>query len=56
MTLESHYLLIRLLRPGPGQRLLLLVTLARPHANMAMAHREIRDFSKALCREHDWVA
>ena len=56
VTLESHYLLIRLLRPGPGQRLLLLVTLARPHANMAMAHREIRDFSKALCREHDWVA
>jgi hypothetical protein len=56
VTLQSHYLLIRLLRPGPGQRLLLLVTLTRPHANMAMAHREIRDFSKALCREHDWVA
>jgi hypothetical protein len=56
VTLQSHYLLIRLLRPGPGQRLLLLVTLARPHANMAMAHREIRDFSKALVREHDWVA
>ena len=56
VTLDSHYLLIRLLRSGPGQRLLLLVTLARPDANMAMAHREIRDFSKALCREHDWVA
>jgi hypothetical protein len=56
VTLESHYLLIRLLRPGPGQRLLLLVTLARPHANMAMAHREIRDFSRALGRDHDWVA
>jgi hypothetical protein len=56
VTLQSHYLLIRLLRPGPGQRVLLLVTLARPHANMAMAHREIRDFSKALCRQHDWVA
>jgi hypothetical protein len=56
VTLQSHYLLIRLLRTAPGQRVLLLVTLARPHANMAMAHREIRDFSKALCREHDWVA
>jgi hypothetical protein len=56
VTLQSHYLLIRLLRPAPGQRVLLLVTLARPHANMAMAHREIRDFSRALVREHDWVA
>lgn len=56
VTLQSHYLLIRLVRPGPGQRLLLLVTLDRPLANLAMAHREIRDFSKALCREHDWVA
>lgn len=56
VTLQSHYLLIRLLRAGPGQRLLLLVTLERPHANMAMAHREIRDFSRALCRENDWVA
>lgn len=56
VTLNSHYLLIRLLRPGPGRRLLLLVTLARPQANLAMAHREIRDFSTALGREHDWVA
>jgi len=56
VTLQGHYLLIRLVRPGPGQRLLLLVTLDRPLANLAMAHREIREFSKALCREHDWVA
>ncbi len=56
VTLDSHYLLIRLFRPGPGRRLLLLVTLTRPLANLAMAHREIRDFSTALCREHDWVA
>jgi len=56
VTLQGHYLLIRLVRPRPGQRLLLLVTLDRPLANLAMAHREIREFSKALCREHDWVA
>ena len=56
VTLHSHYLLIRLFRSAPGQRLLLLVTLERPQANLAMAHREIRDFSTALCREHDWVA
>jgi len=56
VTLHSHYLLIRLLRSGPGRRILLLVTLERPQANLAMAHREVRDFSTALCREHDWVA
>ncbi len=56
VTMNSHYFLIRMLRTGPGRRLLLLVTLERPQANLAMAHREIRDFSTALCREHDWVA
>lgn len=37
------------------------MTLARPHANMAMAHREIRDFSigmlfaqaRAVMKEYD---
>ncbi|MGA2826571.1 MAG: hypothetical protein ABSF03_10655 [Streptosporangiaceae bacterium] len=56
VTLNSHYHLIRLFRPGPGRRLLLLVTLERPQANLAMAHREIRDFSASLCGEQDWVA
>jgi hypothetical protein len=56
VTLDSHYHLIRLLRPGPGRVLLLLVTLERPQANLAMAHREIRDFSASLRRKHDGVA
>jgi len=56
VTLNSHYHLIRLFRPAPGRRLLLLVTLERPQANLAMAHREIRDFINRLHREQDWVA
>jgi hypothetical protein len=56
VTLNSHYHLIRLFRPGPRRLLLLLVTLERPQANLAMAHREIRDFISRLRREQDWVA
>lgn len=56
VTLDSHYHLIRLFRPGPARRLLLLVTPERPQANLAMAHREIRDFSASFCGEQDWVA
>jgi hypothetical protein len=56
VTLDSHYHLIRLLRPGPGRVLLLLVTLDRPQAGLAMAHREIRDLIASLRREDDWAA
>ena len=56
ITLDSHYHLIRLLRRGPGRQFLLLVTLERPQANLAMALREIRDFSAGLFTEQDWVA
>ena len=42
--------------PGLGRVLLLLVTLDRPQAGLAMAYREICDFSASLCREQDWVA
>jgi hypothetical protein len=55
VTLNSHYHLIRLFRPAPGRRLLLLVTLERSQANLAMAHREIRDFLNRLRREQDWM-
>lgn len=44
VTLSSHYHLIRLLRPRPGAQFLLLVVLQRPPANLAMAHRELRNF------------
>jgi hypothetical protein len=43
VTFSSHYHLIRLIRPGPGLQLLLLVTLDRAQANLGMAHREIRN-------------
>ena len=56
ITLDSHYHLIRLLGRGPGRQFLLLVTLERPQANLAMALREIRDFSASLFTEQDWVA
>jgi hypothetical protein len=56
VTLDSHYHLIRLLRPGLGRQLLLLVTLERPQANLAMALHEIREFSASLLKERDWVA
>lgn len=48
ITLDSHYHLIRLLKPGPGRQYLVLVTLERPQANLAMALREIRDFGTSL--------
>jgi hypothetical protein len=56
ITLDSHYHLIRLLKRGPGRQFLLLVTLERPQANLAMALREIRDFSASLFTEQDRVA
>lgn len=43
VTLGSHYHLIRMLPPEPAGQLILLVTLERPTANLAMAHREIRE-------------
>jgi hypothetical protein len=56
VTLDSHYHLIRLLRRGPGRQFLLLVTLERPQANLAMALREIRDFSAGVFAGEDLVA
>jgi hypothetical protein len=56
VTAGSHYHLIRMLSPGLGRRFLLLVTLERQQANLAMALREIRDFSAGLFTEQDWVA
>jgi hypothetical protein len=53
VTLDSHYHLIRLLKRGPGRRLLLFVTIDRSQANLAMAIREIRDFSAGLFGERD---
>lgn len=43
VTLGSHYHLVRVLPPEPAGQLILLVTLQRPTANLAMAHREIRE-------------
>ena len=43
VTLSNHYHLIRLLQTEQGRQLLLLLTLDRPRANLAMARREIRD-------------
>ena len=48
--------LIGLCGPGPGGRLVLLVTGGRPEASLAMVYREIGDFSAGLCGERDWVA
>ena len=48
ITLSSHYHLLRLLTPGPGGQPVLLVTLDRSQANLAMAHREIRDLATGL--------
>jgi len=53
VTLDSHYHLIRLLKRGPGRQLLLFVTVDRSQANLAMALREIRDFSVGLFSERD---
>jgi hypothetical protein len=55
VTLNSHYHLIRLFRPAPRRRLLLLVTLERSQANLAMAHHEIRDFLRRLHGEQEWT-
>ena len=51
--MDSHYHLIRLLKRGPGRQLLLFVTVDRSQANLAMALREIRDFSVGLFSERD---
>ena len=45
VTLSKHFHVIRALPVGPDQGLLVLVTLDRTRANLAMAHREIRDLS-----------
>lgn len=47
VTLGSHYHLIRMLPPEPAGQLILLVTLKRPTANLAMAHREVRESASA---------
>lgn len=47
VTLGSHYHLIRMLPPEPAGQLILLVTLERPTANLAMAHREVRESASA---------
>lgn len=47
VTLGSHHHLIRVLPAGPAGQLVLLVTLERPTANLAMAHREVRESASA---------
>jgi predicted regulator of Ras-like GTPase activity (Roadblock/LC7/MglB family) len=47
VTLGSHYHLIRALPAEPAGQLVLLVTLERPAANLAMAHREVRESASA---------
>ncbi len=47
VTLGSHYHLIRVLPPTPAGQLILLVTLDRPRANLAMALREVREAASA---------
>jgi hypothetical protein len=42
VTLTKHFHILRVLPVGPDQGLLLLVTLDRTRANLAMAQREIR--------------
>jgi hypothetical protein len=48
VTLSTHYHLIRVIEPGPGQRFILLVALERRDTNLAMAHREVRDLVAGL--------
>ncbi|WP_300609403.1 hypothetical protein [Trebonia sp.] len=48
VTLSSHYHLIRVLPPEPAGQLIVLVTLERPAANLAMAHREVRESLSAV--------
>jgi len=48
VTFSNYYHLIRLLPPSPAGRLILLVSLDRMDANLAMAHREIREFAASL--------
>lgn len=48
ITLSGHYHLIRQVTPMPKQQFLLLVVLNRAQANLAMAHRQVRDFAMSL--------
>ena len=47
VTLSSHYHLIRVLPPEPAGQLILLVTLERSTANLALARREISELVSA---------
>jgi hypothetical protein len=42
VTLTGHFHILRVLPVGPDQGLVLMTTLDRGRANLAMAHREIR--------------
>jgi hypothetical protein len=42
VTLTGHFHILRVLPVGPEQDLVLMATLDRGRANLAMAHREIR--------------
>lgn len=48
ITMSGHYHLIRQFSPAPKLQFLLLVVLDRAHANLAMAHRELRDFDMSF--------
>jgi hypothetical protein len=45
VTVTGHFHILRALPVGPDQGLVLMVTLERARANLAMAHREIRTAS-----------
>ncbi|MCT9928677.1 hypothetical protein N5079_00435 [Planotetraspora sp. A-T 1434] len=53
ITLTGHYHLIRQFSPAPRLRFLLLVVLDRSRANLAMAHRELRDFDMSFAGRAD---
>jgi hypothetical protein len=48
VTLTEHFHILRVLPVGRDQGLLVLVTLDRKRANLAMAHREIRGLSPMI--------
>ena len=48
VTFSKQFHLIRVLRSGPAEGMILLVTLDRAHANLAMANRAIRDFTASF--------
>jgi hypothetical protein len=53
ITLSGHYHLIRQVTPAPRLQFLLLIVLNRAHANLAIAHRQIRDFDMSFVAEPD---